>query len=372
MTDFYIFSAALLSIIIVTLIILNYVFRNSLVKIIVFAFAIICALMGIASYYIAIAGLSKLLFTAPVIIAIIIAILFYIQKQITNPIKKLSSNIVNNFSKGNLNFDFDANTLSKNNELGEISNALNSMKQNLNTMILQIQEISIHVSNASNEQNNNASLISQGATEQAASAEELSASIEEITANIHQNSSNIDATSAIYNQVSSEITEINKSTNISVESVKEIADKISIINDIAFQTNILALNAAVEAARAGEYGKGFAVVASEVRKLAEQSKLSADEINELAANNVDISNKSGELLNSIMPNIKKTSDLVSEVVTATIEQRSGVDQISNATSQLNTVAQQNAAAAEELASNAEQLAEFSKQLEKITQTFKTK
>ncbi|MDA3892461.1 MAG: methyl-accepting chemotaxis protein [Salinivirgaceae bacterium] len=370
MKDFYIYSGILMSIIIVAVIVLNYIFRKSFLKTIVLTLAVACALLGISSYYIAITGLHIFLYTAPMILAIIIGLLFLIKKQVSDPVMSLNEKIVSHFSKGDLSFDFGTELKSKNNEFGEIARALSLMKVNLTTLISEIQEISNQVSSSSEEQKNSANQLSQGASEQAAAAEELSASVEEITANIHQNSDNIDATSTIYGKVSSEINKVNTATIKNSESVKEIADKITIINDIAFQTNILALNAAVEAARAGEYGKGFAVVASEVRKLAEQSKLSADEINSLAKNNVTLSSNSKIILEKMMPEINKTSDLVNEVVSATVEQRSGVDQISNATGQLNTIAQQNASTAEQLAASAELLSEQSKKLQDLSLGFK--
>jgi len=155
-----------------------------------------------------------------------------------------------------------------------------------------------------------------------------------------------------------------------VGAMKEIAQKISIIDEIARQTNLLALNAAIEAARAGEAGKGFAVVASEVRKLAERSQKASGEIGDLSRNTVGTATKAGEIIQSIVPDIQKTSDLVQEIASASVEQNAGVEQIAKAMTQLDTVIQQNASASEEMASMAEELSSQAEQLAQTISFFK--
>ena len=194
--------------------------------------------------------------------------------------------------------------------------------------------------------------------------------MEEMSANIQQNTDNAQETEKISLSATEKVKEGYKSAAISVNAMKEIAEKISIINDIAFQTNILALNAAVEAARAGEHGKGFAVVAAEVRKLAERSKIAADQIDQLSKNGVEISQKAGKQLEEVVPEIEKTAKLVQEITAASFEQNSGSNQINNAIQQLNQITQQNAAASEEMATSSEELAGQAEQLKNIISFFK--
>jgi methyl-accepting chemotaxis protein len=160
--------------------------------------------------------------------------------------------------------------------------------------------------------------------------------------------------------------------NQTVSAMKEIADKIMIIEEIARQTNLLALNAAIEAARAGEHGKGFAVVAAEVRKLAERSQIAAGEINELSTNSVDVAEKAGNTLNALVPDIRKTAELVQEISAASREQDAGAGQIAKSIQQLDSVIQQNASTSEEMASTSEELSGQSEQLAEIVSFFKVK
>jgi methyl-accepting chemotaxis protein len=161
-----------------------------------------------------------------------------------------------------------------------------------------------------------------------------------------------------------------ESVNATVAAMKQIAKKISIIDDIAAQTNLLALNAAIEAARAGEHGKGFAVVAAEVRKLAERSQVAAQEIGEVATSSVELAEKAGKLLEQMVPAIRKTADLVQEISAASSEQSSGVGQINSAVSQLNQTTQQNASSSEELAATSEEMSSQAEQLQQTMTFFK--
>ena len=226
------------------------------------------------------------------------------------------------------------------------------------------------LNSASDQVSSTAQSLSQAATEQAAGVEETSASIEQMTASIAQNTDNAKVTDAIATRAAQEANEGGEAVKATVAAMKQIAKKIVIIDDIAYQTNLLALNAAIEAARAGEHGKGFAVVAAEVRKLAERSQIAAQEIGEVATNSVELAERAGKLLGEMVPNIKKTSDLVQEITAASEEQASGVGQINASMSQLNQTTQQNAAASEQLAATAEEMSSQTEQLQQTMAFFK--
>jgi methyl-accepting chemotaxis protein len=214
--------------------------------------------------------------------------------------------------------------------------------------------------------------ISKGASEQAASIEEVSTSIEEMVSGIQQNAANARHTELISVQSQNAMVKLTDHTHQIVESNRAIAEKITIINDIAFQTNILALNAAVEAARAGEHGRGFAVVAAEVRKLAERSKTAADEIVMLTQSTLALSEVSNTKIGELLPDMEKATNLVKEITAASFEQNNGAEQINMAIQQLNNVTQQNAAASEELAVSAEELAAKAEQLNEVMGFFRIK
>jgi methyl-accepting chemotaxis protein len=187
---------------------------------------------------------------------------------------------------------------------------------------------------------------------------------------VSQNTENAKVTDGIATQAAKEAAEGGEAVKATVAAMKQIAQKIGIIDDIAYQTNLLALNAAIEAARAGEHGKGFAVVAAEVRKLAERSQVAAQEIGTVASSSVELAEQAGNLLGSIVPNIKKTSELVQEITAASEEQSSGVGQINSAMTQLSQTTQQNASSSEELAATAEEMSGQSEQLRQTMAFFK--
>ncbi|MBS1209114.1 MAG: mcp [Proteobacteria bacterium] len=246
---------------------------------------------------------------------------------------------------------------------------VNNTVSRLSQVVTEVNGSADALSSASEEVSATAQSLSQAASEQAAGVEETSASIEQMTASISQNTENARVTDGIATKAASEATEGGEAVKATVVAMKQIAQKISIIDDIAYQTNLLALNAAIEAARAGEHGKGFAVVAAEVRKLAERSQVAAQEIGTVASSSVELAEQAGHLLGEMVPNIKKTSDLVQEITAASEEQSSGVSQINSAVSQLSQTTQQNASSSEELAATAEEMSGQAEQLQQLMSFF---
>ncbi|NHB69683.1 methyl-accepting chemotaxis protein [Perlabentimonas gracilis] len=305
------------------------------------------------------------------VLAIFIGILFAI--FINGSIRKGIANgvaVAVKIADGDLAVRIDDEYLNRKDEIGELSLALQRMSDKLNEIISSVITGSGNIASASEQMSSTSQELSQGASEQASSVEEVSSSMEEMASNIQQNTDNAQQTEKISLNVAQGVQKVGAAANESLTSIKNIAEKIGIINDIAFQTNILALNAAVEAARAGEHGRGFAVVAAEVRKLAERSKVAADEIVSLATKSVNVTEDAAALMGNLFPEIEKTAKLVQEITAASIEQSSGSNQINNAIQQLNQVVQQNAAASEEMATGAEELSSQADQLTEIVGYFK--
>ncbi len=244
------------------------------------------------------------------------------------------------------------------------------MVEKLKSVVADVKSSADNVASGSQQLSAGAGQLSQGTTEQAASAEEASSTVEEMNATIRQNADNAMQTEKIALKSAADAQESGKTVSEAVGAMKSIAEKITIVEEIARQTNLLALNAAIEAARAGEHGKGFAVVASEVRKLAERSQVAAAEISRLSGTTVEVAENAGSMLTKLVPDIQKTSELVQEISAASKEQAGGADQINNAIQQLNRVVQQNAGAAEEMSSTAEELSSQAEQLQSAVAFFR--
>ena len=273
-------------------------------------------------------------------------------------------------ASGDLCVKIDEKTLARRDELGSLARALRDMIGRLSDIARDIQAASTTVAGGSAQISAAAQRMSQGAAEQASSAEEVSSSIEEMLATIKQNTDSAQSTENMAIKNAKDGEEGGAAVSASVQAMKDIAGKVGVIDEIARQTNLLALNAAIEAARAGDAGRGFAVVASEVRKLAERSQIAASEISGLSGLTAATATTAGEKIGKIVPDIRRTAELVQEIAATSREQNSGAEQIGKAVNQLDAVIQQNASASEELASMAEELSAQSDRLSKTIAFFK--
>ena len=295
-----------------------------------------------------------------------ITIAFFITRAITKPIfmgVKFAETVAN----GDLSQRLD---ITQKDEIGQLAMALNNMVDKLKDVVANVQSAADNVASGSQELSASSEEMSQGSTEQAAAAEEASSSMEQMAANIRQNADNAMQTEKIASKSAEDAKKGGESVAQTLTAMKEIASKISIIEEIARQTNLLALNAAIEAARAGEHGKGFAVVAAEVRKLAERSQHAAAEISELSGSSVEIAEQAGQMLSEMVPDIQRTAELVQEISAASKEQDTGAEQVNQAIMQLDQVIQQNASASEEMASTSEELSSQAEQLQDTISFFK--
>ena len=286
--------------------------------------------------------------------------------SITRPLAE-AKQAAERLAAGDLNVDV---LVTSTDEVGEMMAAMRKTVEKLREVISGVLSAADNLNSASDQISSASQQLSQGSSEQAASVEESSSSIEEMTSSIGQNSENAKVTDGIASKAAKEAADGGDAVNQTVAAMRTIAQKIGIIDDIAYQTNLLALNAAIEAARAGAQGKGFAVVAAEVRKLAERSQVAAQEIGSVAENSVQLAERAGQLLNTMVPAIQKTAELVQEIAAASAEQSTGAAQINTAISQLNQTAQQSASASEELASTAEEMTSQVGELRDLISFFK--
>ena len=295
-----------------------------------------------------------------------IVVTLVISRGITKPIQDVLD-VVENISAGDLTKTINVN---RGDELGRLLGAMAKMTGKLNEMIGEVRLGAGSVSTAAAQVASSASIVSQGTSEQAAAVEQVTSSMEQMSASITQNAENSRKMESTARKGAQDAGQSGQAVQEAVSAMKSIAEKIVVIEEIAYQTNMLALNAAIEAARAGEHGRGFAVVAAEVRNLAERCRTAAQEIGGLAAANVQVAERSGGLLSELVPAIQRTADLVQEVAASSSEQAAGVSQINGAINQVGLVTQRNAAGAEQLSSTAEELASQAEALQEMISFFR--
>jgi methyl-accepting chemotaxis protein len=314
------------------------------------------------------ANSTRTLIVSLLIVAVVIAMggAWLVTRSITKPISQ-AVELAKRMADGDMTANVEVDSKD---ETGQLLLAMQTMVGRLSQIIAEVRGAADNLTSASGQISATSQSLSQASSEQAASVEETSASMEQMNASVTQNTENAKITDNMAQKASKEAGEGGAAVKQTVEAMKSIADKIGIIDDIAYQTNMLALNAAIEAARAGEHGKGFAVVAAEVCKLAERSQVAAQEIGELAGGSVKMAERAGTLLDEIVPSIQKTSDLVQEIAAGSSEQSSGIAQINSAMSQLSQITQQNASASEQLAATAEEMNGQSEQLQQTMAFFK--
>jgi methyl-accepting chemotaxis protein len=286
-------------------------------------------------------------------------------RGITRPIGQAVA-VSNKLAEGDLRVRIEAGNRD---ETGQLLLAMKNMVEKLKTIFADVQRAADDVASGSRQLSAGSEQLSQGTVEQASSAEEASSAIEEMNATIRQNADNAQQTETMARISAADAEESGKAVSEAVAAMKEIAERISIVGEIARQTNLLSLNASIEAARAGEHGRGFAVVSAEVRKLAERSRTAAEEIGRLTGTSVQKAERAGEMLARLVPDIRKTAGLVQEITAASLEQTATADQLNASVQRLNQVIQRNAGAAEEMAATAEELSTQAEQLREAMSYF---
>lgn len=303
-----------------------------------------------------------------IIILVGVFIYLFTSRTIVKPII-MASGEVKKVVEGDLTIEIES---SSDDEVGQLMKQFEQMIEKLQSVLTFISQSSLDIEKASSEMKRSSEVLSEGAEKQTFSVEKVASSMEEMSASIGLNATNAVETEKIAVSSAEDMNEGNESVVQTLDSMKVITDKISIIGEIARQTNLLALNAAVEAARAGEHGKGFAVVAAEIRRLAERSQAASSEIDQVSSKGVDVAQRSGELLQNLVSGIQKTSELVQEISTASQEQSTGANQVNNAIQDLNVIVGQNDASAKQIRENSEELDKLAVALKQAVSFFKLK
>ncbi len=304
-------------------------------------------------------ALFTFIFIVIFVLMIAVLIVVTLNKIILKPLLQIISGITDMTENSDITLTFNVDSRD---EIGSLAENLNRFTKKINITLHDIIDTAAKLASSASELTASSANFSDGAQNQAANVEEIATSLEQIGSAVSQNAENSQVTSDLSQKNAGQAEEGSRAVGDTIDAMKLIADKIGLVEDIAYQTNLLALNAAIEAARAGDHGKGFAVVAGEVRKLAERSQVAAKEISEHASVSVEKANKTGKIFEEIFPNIMKVADLIQEIATSSEQQDQGITQISSGVDQLSHVAQSNASSAEELASMARILSEHAEGL----------
>lgn len=351
----------------ISIIVLRWIFKKSVMYTVSLWAAVLALIAAFSTGVVGFLGPLHFLWSVPLCLICGTIIFVRIKNQLSNKLN-IAIHDIKELAKGNLNID--TQEVEVKSELGELQNSINSLTRKLRKIV---GEINVSVSNLSMNSTQLGSMsetLSAGAAEQASTLEELSSTLEEISATLKENMDNAKYAGTISQGSSEVVTNVAAGSTQMIDSFKQILNKISIVNNIAFQTNILALNAAVEAARVGEHGRGFAVVADEVRRLADNSKSMANEIVLISTQTVKLTQKVEQEVAEMLPKIGESTNQVNRIVNSSIEQSNGIEQINLSIQQLNNVTQQNAASSEEIAANAEELSSQAESLYDLISFFK--
>jgi methyl-accepting chemotaxis protein len=345
----------------------SYIGRGSVIKRVAIIMTIPFLILAFTSYSF---GITRNYFLFVPALGGLFSTFYVLSKYVQKPFAKLE-NAIKQIADGNLtNLNID-DVLSHNNEIGKIGQSIADLDQKLNEIVSGIKEVSGELVNHSNQLLKTSQVLANGTSVQAASTEEISSSIEEAVSIIDQSSTNAIKAKDISKKAAKGIETNYNQTETTNNSIKHIYDNIDKINQISQATRILSLNAAVEAARAGEHGRGFSVVAGEVQKLADNSKIFSDAIQELATSALSNAEMATKSLGQMAPEVHKTASLVDEISIGSLEQKQAMDQIATSIQELNNVTQKTSANGEEMSANAHQLKDQSFRLNELINFFKT-